>query len=678
MIMELLSSITFFTSTLIRTFLTQNIMWPTFLFTLGILLSLPFKREKCNFILSLFSLISCILIIYLSLRVLLTGKILYFEYVIYRGSIYSRIFPFSKVSLIMDQLSAYFTLILGIVGFASSLYSFHYMTRFYGRLSLRLFSFLYLMFLMSMYLVLISNDVLLFIVFWELTTVSSMLLVAYERESEVARRASIKYFVLANAGAICIIMGLGILVLLTNATSFTEIGQKIGIISENKLLYYTVAMLLTIGFSVKAAQVPLHSWLPDAHPEAPCNVSALLSGVMIKLAIYGLYRIIFTVLQPDIYWGLALAVLGMTTLTFGTMMALIQTDSKKLLAYHSVGQMGYIVLALGTGVHLLAQSSIEARTLGCIALIASLYHTLNHAIFKGLLFLTAGSVLYRTNSRNLNLLGGLARAMPITFITALIASLSISGIPPFNGFVSKWTIYVSTLSTLHPLLTLGAVLAIFISAVTTASFVKYITSIFLSQPRIEVKDVSESPWSMGASMIMLSLLCILLGVYPLAPLSIISSVVGYVSYINPECIMSSIILYPSIVLLKPGVGITTSMSITITALLLLILTLTTLLAFSFIYKPMRITATWFCGVLARNVKYTAKSYYTEFEQSYRLMYSLRKVLYEKIVNPLMRAYPTVTRRYDKIQWEYAFSFILALYALSIILMLLFIRVMLGW
>jgi len=656
--------------------LARNIVfWPIILLVLGFITSIPFKNKICNVIVNTFSTIACLLMVYISLKVLLQGFTAHIrlEYTIENK--YAHLIPFTNFEVYVDPLSAYFILILGIVGFAASVYGISYMSKFYGVTSLRLFSLYYTLFLGSMYMVFISFDLVYFILFWELTTLTAAFLVAYDIRSEVSRKASIKFFVLSNASTICIIAGILIAALMYGTTSFTNISSSFRAYGMDKLVYLVIATLLTVGFSVKAALIPLHSWLPDAHPEAPCNVSALLSGVMIKLAPYGFLRMILYVFEPNIEWGLVLAVLGALTLVTGTMLALIQTDSKKLLAYHSVGQMGYITLGIGGGIYLLSLNNPTLNLIGIFSVMAGLYHALNHAVFKSLLFLTAGSVLYRTHSRNLNVLGGLATLMPLTFSSALIASLSISGIPPFNGFVSKWLIYTSLLSSYNPILIVCVILAIFISAVTTASFVKYISTIFLSKPQINVSDVKESPPTMTFSMIFLSILCIILGVYPLIALKILSNVMGYLLHIPSTAIMTCITPLPSIALIKPIVGAQTQLSTLIVAFLMAI----TISASILIMKPIRYrrTSTWVGGVRVENipVKYLSSSYYTEFEHSYSVIYVVRKWIYRVIINPLTSSYLEKAPQYDWLQKAYVYSFTLALYLMVTFIVMLSIWVL---
>jgi formate hydrogenlyase subunit 3/multisubunit Na+/H+ antiporter MnhD subunit len=284
--------------------------------------------------------------------------------------------------------------------------------------------------------------------------------------------------------------------------------------------------LLLLGFGCKAGLFPLGQlWLPDAHSIAPSPVSAMLSGVMIKTGVYGLMRT-FLGMVPDSAglqaiggrWGLILAWLGVLTLFLGTVQALKQEDAKRLLAYSSIGQIGYIVLALGLA--LVARSSDQApvRALATLALVGALYHTLNHAVFKGLLFLCAGSVLYATGARRFRSLGGLMACMPATAAAAGVASLAISGVPPLSGFASKWMIVASSILAGVELrvLVLFGIVALFTSAVTLACYVKFFGMTFASSPAREhgARPVREVPWTMLVPKAALALFCVAQGLFP--------------------------------------------------------------------------------------------------------------------------------------------------------------------
>jgi formate hydrogenlyase subunit 3/multisubunit Na+/H+ antiporter MnhD subunit len=287
--------------------------------------------------------------------------------------------------------------------------------------------------------------------------------------------------------------------------------------------------LFLAGFGILMGMWPFGQfWLPDAEPACPSPASTLLSGVMIKVGVYGLIRYFLGLvptsaiaLYPLGKWGLAIAVLGTITLFTGTMQALKQEQSKCLLAFHSLGQIGYILLGIGACMALVPASGPATQALAALALAGALFHVLNHGLFKGLLFLNAGSMLYATGTQDLNQMGGLMKFMPLTGITALVASFSISGVPLFNGFASKWSIYVATIQagTIAKYLPLCAVIAILTSALTLASFIKFFGASFLSRTSALVKQRAterklEVPWMMQVPQMALAFLCVLLGVVP--------------------------------------------------------------------------------------------------------------------------------------------------------------------
>src|SRR6266446_2866791 len=383
----------------------------------------------------------------------------------------------------IDALSGFFLLLLGGVSFGISLFSSGYF-RGNGGQALGLLCLQYHVFLASMAFVLIADDAYLFMITWESMALSSYFLVTTEHHEEQNRKAGFIYLLVAHIGALGILLCFGVLHGGHGDYTFETLR------SENLSGFWaTVAFLLAFfGFGAKAGMLPLHVWLPEAHPAAPSPVSALMSGVMLKTAIYGMVRVIYDLIGGIRWeWGLTVLLFGAATSLFGVLFALMQHDLKRLLAYHSVENIGIILIGIGLSMVFIGSGHPVAGVLG---LIAGLYHTLNHAVFKGLLFLGAGSILKSTGLRNLNEMGGLIRYLPQTALYFLIGALAISALPPLNGFVSEWLTFQASLQA--PLLQSGvvrslvpivaAVLALS-GALTGMCFVKVYGIAFLGQHR---------------------------------------------------------------------------------------------------------------------------------------------------------------------------------------------------
>ncbi len=526
-------------------------------------------------------------------------------------------------------MSAAFLLMLGLVGLASSIYSLSYLKLHEGEYGLREFSANYPLFIALMYAVLVVRDLFWFLIFWELMTLSSQFLVSLEYRRGRAVRAGFTYFTLTKGLAEFMITGgVMMMIIAASAASGSALSTSFGSVAKalhelqltNPVVTDVASALFFLGLMVKVSLVPSHVWLPEAYPEAPSNVSALLSGAMIKIGVYMMFRLFLFLLRPDLLWGIVTSVLGALTLTYCTMMALKQVDSKRLLAYHSCGQIGYVVLGLGACITLLSTSPPHP-VLAAVAAFASLYHAFNHSVFKSLLFFNAGSVEYVTHSRNLNLLGGLGKLMPLTALTALIASFSISGIPPFNGFVSKWLIYASTM-TVRGFLPILGFLAMFISSVTTASFIKFYTSLFGRPSRRLWGGVEEVPPSMLVAQLMLAVACVVLGVLPGIAWSVMRPVVAELGL--PVAGVSAGVAglsVPSIASNYPALIAATLFPLTGVAVALLS------------GRGVHGVRGWACGasVPPQATSPPAKSYYEVFEEEFSAVYRVGEALHEHIV-----------------------------------------------
>jgi hydrogenase-4 component B len=414
----------------------------------------------------------------------------------------------------LDALSAFFLLLLGMVSAGISVYCAGYFESAGGG-EIRLVCLQYHVFLASMALVLVADDAYLFMVAWETMALASYFLVTTDHEVEQVRRAGLLYLIVAHVGAIAILLCFGTLQL--GQWSYTFDAMRGNTLS---VTWASVAFVLGLfGFGAKAGFVPVHVWLPEAHPAAPSPISGLMSGVMLKTAIYGLLRVSFDLLHMQVWWwGVIALSVGLVTALFGVLFAAVQTDMKRLLAYSSIENVG-IVLA-GGGLTILFHS-YDMNVLAALALAATLYHCLNHALFKSLLFLVTGSVMHATSHRSLGKLGGLIRHMPWVAATGLIGTLSIAGLPPLNGFASEWMLFQafllspslpnSYLSMLVPVATAALALAV---AVAGYVIVKFYGVVFLGLPREELAKAHDAGLWERAGLLWLAIWCVLLGLLP--------------------------------------------------------------------------------------------------------------------------------------------------------------------
>ena len=421
----------------------------------------------------------------------------------------------------IDALSAIFLVVVPLVSLCAMLYSIEYMRRrHYEESPSRYYPFTLLL-LASIIGVVTVSDLFFFFIFWELMTLTSYFLVVFDRESEKKVQAGIPYFVATHiATALMYIAGI-IIYSRCGSFAFSDIKLCISeIMHLTPWLGHIILALFLLGFATKAGIFPLGGWLPLAYPSAPSPATAAFSGSMTKLGIYGIVRVFFEFLpvsNSNSSWGMIIATLGAISIFIGTITALKQDDYKRLLSFHIIGQIGYILLGVGIGVAFVGISP----SIAAIGLIAGLFHLVNNAIYKSLLFLNVGAVEYWTDERNLNKVGGLGVLMPLTFTATVIASLSIAGVPPFSGFASKWLIYHAAIhgGLTMPLLLILGLVGIFISTVTLASFMKMLGVLFLGKFHTDGEQIKgEVPLTMRLPQYLLALLCILFGVVPVLPL----------------------------------------------------------------------------------------------------------------------------------------------------------------
>jgi formate hydrogenlyase subunit 3/multisubunit Na+/H+ antiporter MnhD subunit len=385
----------------------------------------------------------------------------------------------------LDPLSAFFLILLGGASFGVSLFSAGYFRTMAGG-TLGLLCLQYHLFLVGMTLVLLADDAYMFMVAWETMALSSYFLVTTDHAVPDIRKAGYLYLLIAHVGAISILLSFGVMQGGNGIGAYTFDAMRAAHLTS---FWSSVAFLLAlVGFGAKAGVLPLHVWLPEAHPAAPSPVSALMSGVMLKTAIYGILRVTFDLLGPQLWWwGVLALALGLITAVFGVMFAAVQGDMKRLLAYSSIENIGLLLVGIGLTIifHVYGKDALAA-----LSLTATLYHSLNHAFFKSLLFVGTGSILHATGERNMGRLGGLIHRMPWAAVLMLIGVLAISGLPPLNGFGSEWLLLQAFLlspglpnSYINMLVPVAAAVIALAAALAAYVMVKFYGVIFLGQPR---------------------------------------------------------------------------------------------------------------------------------------------------------------------------------------------------
>lgn len=406
------------------------------------------------------------------------------------------------IYMVMDGFTVIVLCIINIIGFLSVFYSISYIKRYTSE---NYFYALFCLMTGGMNGVVLSGDLFNIFVFLEISVISAYALVAFGVEKNELE-ASFKYQVLGGLASFLILFGIGLIYWKTRTLNIADIKEVLRA-GYDRPFYIFIELLILCGFGLKAAIIPFHAWLPDAHSSAPSSISAMLSGVLIKaVGIYVILRLFFNMFETDENMAILITTLGALSMVIGVFLAIGQWDIKRLLAYHSISQMGYVIVSVGIAMILISRGEISSIT--TLAVAGGLFHLVNHAAFKGLLFLNAGAIEYTTGTRDLKEMGGLARQMPATSATSFIASMSISGIPPFNGFFSKLIIIIAAIMAQFYLL---AALAVIVSIITLASFLKFQRYAFYNKSEIrEEKNIKEVPFPMVFSMVVMSLLCIIM------------------------------------------------------------------------------------------------------------------------------------------------------------------------
>jgi len=413
------------------------------------------------------------------------------------------------IAMVYDGLSGLMVIVVNMVALAAVVFAAAYMERF---TALWLFYALFLLMTGAMNGAVISGDLFNLFVFIEVAAIASYGLVAFGCEQEELE-ASFRYMVLGVVAATFVLVGVTLLYAVTGQLNMQRVADALARLPAPRGWVQSPAVLLAAacilgGLSLKAAMVPFHAWLPDAHPSAPAPISAMLSGVLIKaVGVYALARVVFNVLGANAFYANILMAMGALSMVIGVFLAVGQWDFKRLLAYHSISQMGYVVLALGAAAAVLARPQPETTVAG-LCLLGGLFHLFNHAAFKSLLFLASGSIEQATGTRQLKEMGGLSRRMRVTSFCCRVGALSIAGVPPFNGFFSKLIIIIALILAGYPLL---ATLAVLVALLTLLSFIKVQRYALEGECSARTESVGESPWPMGLGMAALAAVCLLTG-----------------------------------------------------------------------------------------------------------------------------------------------------------------------
>ena len=565
----------------------------------------------------------------------------------------------------VDPLSSFFLVLLGVAAAPISIFSAGYF-RSGGGAAPGLLCLQYHVFLAAMALVMIADDAYAFMVAWETMALSSYFLVTTDHRIPEIRRAGFLYLLIAHVGAIAILLCFGVL---QGGTGDYTFGSMRSLVLTGA--WPTAAFILALaGFGAKAGLLPMHVWLPEAHPAAPSPVSALMSGVMLKTAIYGLLRITFDLLHAQLWWwGMLALALGLATALFGVVFAAAQTDMKRLLAYSSIENIGIIVAGIGLAI---VFKSYGKTLLAAIALTAALYHSLNHAFFKSLLFLATGSVLHATKERSLGKLGGLIHRMPWVAWLALIGTLAIAGLPPLNGFVSEWLLLQAFLFTpglpqsfvnmLVPVVAAALVLAVALAAYV---MVKFYGIIFLGRPREpNLAYARDAGTFERVGLVWLAAGCVLLGLFPV-------NVIRFLDPVNVMLIGTGVGANAgNWLLLAPISDSRSSYSpLIVLVVIVVVVLLTVQIVHRFYHGRVRRSAPWDCGFPAQTPRMqdTAEGFGQPirqvFEQFFRIerhlpspfdqapRYSLKAGdhLWHWIYLPIARAADAVARFAGRIQ-----------------------------
>ena len=535
---------------------------------------------------------------------------------------------FPKQLFLSDPLSLFFIFVIFIVSLPSAVYSFSYLKGEYSLAKIKLGWFLLFIFILSMVFVVSVSNALAFLVFWEIMSLVSYFLVVFDTKHEKSIQAGMIYIVMTHMGTAFLIAAF--MMMYKHAHSFDFIAIKSACELMPAQTKNIIFLLLLAGFGTKAGIVPLHIWLPYAHPQAPSHISSIMSGVMIKTAIYGIIRFVIFILGiQSCWWGILILVLASISCMVGIIYALMVGDIKRLLAYSSVENIGIILLGVGLSMFF---KGMNMPYPAVFAMIAGLYHLMNHAIFKGLLFLCAGSVYKATGTRDIEKMGGLIKKMPQTAVCFLIGAMAISALPPLNGFVSEWlTLQAfflgasSAIGGARVFLVICAAILALTGALAAACFVKAFGITFLALPRSNyAKDAKEVPFTMKAGMVFLSLLTIVFGLGAVKIIKILAIVASSATGFDSSSMSFSLNNFT----LSPQADKNIFLSTPLLALGLFVLAGAVFAIYKlFNRSKVAIYKTWDCGYYKLNSRneYTA----TAFSKPFRIAFSFFLLPYRK-------------------------------------------------
>ena len=512
--------------------------------------------------------------------------------------------PQMGLTFLIDRLSAFFLLTVALIALSVVIYSLNYVEHEHSAIKKNLHVALMNLFILSMLLVVAAANTLTFLFFWEVMSVSSFFLVMYYHTQEETKKAGQFYFAMTQLSTVFLIFAFVAMYAATGSLDIAALGKIHGAALS------AILLASFFGFAIKAGIIPFHKWLPYAHPASPSNISALMSGVMLKVAVYGLLRVTFAAAERPEWWGALLLSAGTISAILGGMYALKEVDIKRMLAYHSIENIGILFVGLGLSV-IFERHHLAA--LARLSLAATWFHAINHALFKSLLFMTAGSVAHATGTRNMERMGGLIKLMPRTAAIFLIGSIAIAALPPFNGFVSELMIFQSFLSAgelanpfMHVFLLSCLGIFALTSALASACFVRAFGMAFLALPRSdEAAHAHEVERWMVVGPALNALFCMILGIFSSQLFAWFGSPMPI-----PNMLFVSVVLV--IMLIGGGVALR-----------------------HYAPQPSRVSETWGCGLIQQTsrMEYTATSFsepiLKTFETIYGTRYETQKTYFDR-------------------------------------------------